>query len=305
MDVEYLVISGGGPLGVRYLGALQQARAMGKWKQDKIKGVYATSIGSVIGAFICLDHDDETINKYIVERPWKDVFKITPSQIFDAYSTKGVLDENIFEVILKPLLDAKGLSVDITLEQFYQFSQIELTIFAVNLNTYELISFSRTTHPEWKLVRAIAASCALPGLFKPVIVENACFIDGGFKCNYPLKICLEETKCHEEQVLGVSGCLEGTNTNTQNEHSGYNGCEYSVTDGSTMMDFVIAIFVNSIAQNDTNKTKIYIKNQIWCVNDGNSLSLDNLNNTVRSSEARRKLIMDGIEDAKNTFVGGV
>jgi predicted acylesterase/phospholipase RssA len=52
MTIKHLVISGGGPLGLRYLGALEKLEQEEFWKLENIESIYGTSIGSIIGAFI-------------------------------------------------------------------------------------------------------------------------------------------------------------------------------------------------------------------------------------------------------------
>jgi predicted acylesterase/phospholipase RssA len=121
MPIKHLVISGGGPLGFRYLGALQKLEIDGFWRFDDIETIYGTSIGAIIGTFICLKYDWETLNKYIIERPWHDAFKVNPKQIFDSYYNKGLFDKKLAEIIFKPLLEAKDLTLNITLKEFYEY----------------------------------------------------------------------------------------------------------------------------------------------------------------------------------------
>ena len=85
MTIKHLVISGGGPLGLRYLGALEKLEKEGFWNFDNIESIYGTSIGSIIGAFICLKYDWATLNTYIIDRPWHDAFKVNVKQIYDSY----------------------------------------------------------------------------------------------------------------------------------------------------------------------------------------------------------------------------
>ena len=104
MVIKHLVISGGGPLGLRYLGALEKLEREKFWNFDTIESIYGTSVGSIIGAFICLKYDWDTLNKYIIERPWHEAFKVNPKQIFDSYYNKGLFDKKLAEIIFKPLL---------------------------------------------------------------------------------------------------------------------------------------------------------------------------------------------------------
>ena len=138
MTIKHLVISGGGPIGLRYLGALQKLEEENFWKLNEIESIYGTSIGSIIGAFICLNYDWDTLNKYIIERPWHDAFKVNAKQILDSYYNKGLFDKKLAEIIFKPLLQAKDLALNITLKEFYEFSKIDLHIFTFELNKFEI-----------------------------------------------------------------------------------------------------------------------------------------------------------------------
>ena len=121
MTIKHLVISGGGPLGLRYLGVLEKLEQQSFWKFDEIESIYTTSVGSIIGAFICLKYEWDTLNKYIIERPWNDAFKFNVKQICDSYYNKGLFDKKLAEIIFKPLLQAKDLELNITLKEFYDF----------------------------------------------------------------------------------------------------------------------------------------------------------------------------------------
>jgi predicted acylesterase/phospholipase RssA len=73
---KHLVISGGGTIGLKYWGILQKLNE-NIWKIQNIQTIYCRSAGSLLGTILCLNYESETINKYIIERPWKDVFKNT------------------------------------------------------------------------------------------------------------------------------------------------------------------------------------------------------------------------------------
>ena len=75
MTIKHLVISGGGPYGISFLGILEYLHDQGFWKIEDIESMYATSIGTILSTVICLNYDWETVNKYFIERPWKDIFK--------------------------------------------------------------------------------------------------------------------------------------------------------------------------------------------------------------------------------------
>jgi predicted acylesterase/phospholipase RssA len=172
MPIKHLVLAGGGPLGFKFLGAIEYLNREKYWNRDDIESIYATSIGGVIAAFICLNHDWETLNKYVIERPWDSAFKLNAKQLFDVYYSKGLYGDNLIETILKPLLRSKNLETNISMKEFYEFSHIDLHLFTFDMNAFEILEISYMSHPDMLLIRAITMSCALPGLFMPVFMDD-------------------------------------------------------------------------------------------------------------------------------------
>ncbi len=286
MTIKHLVISGGGPLGLRFLGALEKLEEEEFWKLENIESIYGTSIGAIIGAFICLKYDWETLNKYIIERPWHDAFKVNAKQIFDSYYNKGLFDTKLAEIIFKPLLQAKDLNLDITLKDFYEFSQIDLHIFTFELNKFETIELSHSSHPDLSLLQALTMSSALPGIFMPIIIENCCYIDGGVMCNYPLNQCLRDHAIKDE-ILGIKNSYEETDSFKN----------VNVTQDTSLLEYVICLTINAMNFiRDTVKME-NIDNTVCCYIKENPLTLDFIQTSIRNQESRREWMKQGEDDA--------
>ncbi len=287
MPIKHLVISGGGPLGFRYLGALQKLEQDGFWHLDDIETIYGTSIGAIIGAFICLKYDWETLTKYIIERPWHDAFKVNPKQIFDSYYNKGLFDKKLAEIIFKPLLEAKDLTLNITLKEFYDFSKIDLHIFSFELNKFQTIELSHSTHPDLGLLQALTMSSSLPGIFMPTIVDNCCYIDGGILCNYPLNQCLRD-HTNKDEILGIKSSYNKETDNFSN---------VEVTSDSSLLEYVICMSINSMNYiRDTIKME-NIDNTVRCFVTDNPLTLDSIKESIQNQELRRQFFKIGEDDA--------
>lgn len=288
MTIKHLVISGGGPLGLRYLGALEKLERECFWKLDDIESIYGTSIGSIIGAFICLKYDWETLNKYIIERPWNDAFKVNAKQIFDSYYNKGLFDKKLAEIIFKPLLQAKDLELNITLKEFYEYSKIDLHIFVFELNKFETVELSHTTHPDFSLLQALTMSSALPGIFMPTIIDNCCYVDGGVMCNYPLNECLRDHD-NKDEILGVKSSFDKkTDSFFRN---------VSVTSESSLLEYVICLTINSMNFiRDTVKLD-NIPNTVRCYVSDNPLTLESIQASINNQDLRRDWLKAGEEDA--------
>ena len=287
MTIKHLVISGGGPLGLRYLGALEKLEKKGIWKQENIISIYGTSIGSIIGAFICLKYDWETLNTYVIDRPWQDAFKVTAKHIFNSYYNKGLFDKKIVEIVFKPLLEAKDLTINITLQEFYEFSKIDLHIITFELNKFETIELSHTTHPELGLLQALTMSSSLPGIFMPTIIDNKCYIDGGVMCNYPLNQCLIANN-NKDEILGIKFLRDEKNGVFKN---------VEITSETSLLEYVVCSTINSMNFiRDTVKIE-NIENTVICYILENPLTLEFIQEVIKNKELRREWIEMGEQDA--------
>ena len=205
IKIKHIVLSGGGGTGFAYYGALRESHKDGFWNINDIETMHAVSCGSVFAFLMAvLKHIDwEDYNDYCIKRPWETVFGFSAEKILNAYSNVGICGRDAIEMIVSPILSAVDLPLNITLLQFYEFTQIEMYFYTTNLDEYKLIGLSYKTHPEWTLVDAIYSSCALPLLFRPSRVNGKVYIDGGFLCNYPLKQCIEQVE-NTNEIFGMN-----------------------------------------------------------------------------------------------------
>lgn len=201
--IKHIVINGGGPTGLLCYGALKQLIEQDFINIDNIKSIYGTSIGAIIAVIISLKYDWQTLDDYFLKRPWDKVFKLEPNNLFEMYSSKGLFQFSMVREILKPLLTAKDLSEDITLKEYYEYNQIDIHCFTVEMNSFQKVDLSHKTHPDLSLIKALEMSSAVPILFKPIIEEDKCYVDGGFFDNYPINECLQNEGCSEDEILGI------------------------------------------------------------------------------------------------------
>ena len=281
MPIKHLVISGGGPTLVQALGAIQYVEQQKFIDLSNIETIYGTSAGAILGTLICLKFDWETINDYIIKRPWHEVFPINVQKIFDAYTKKGIFDCKTVEKIFKPLFSAKDLALDINLQDFYNYSKIEMHFFAFDINDFKIEDISYKTHPNISVIMALQMTCSLPVLVAPVCIENKCYIDGGIVCNYPLNKCLE--LYNQDEILGIKNQYDKNDSNR-------------VDSNSTMLDFLMSFVFKMIQNMDTGDKQTAIKNEIICKAD--FLSIDYLKTALYSMDVRKELFNSGTVFAK-------
>jgi predicted acylesterase/phospholipase RssA len=202
MVIKHIVICGGGPTGLMSYGAAKHLAQQGFWSHDTIETIYGTSIGSLIGAMLCLKHEWSTLDDYLIKRPWEKVI-VESLEMFELFSCKGMAKLKLLDDIMQPLLESKDLTLGVTLHEFYEHSRISLNLFTVELNAFKKVQLSHATHPTLPLMDAIKMSCCMPMLFQPIVRDGCCYIDGGIMVNYPMRECLEDTQCEAHEVLGL------------------------------------------------------------------------------------------------------
>lgn len=156
-----IVLSGGGIRGIAHLGVLKALINAG----IKISHISGTSAGSIVGAFYASGIDPEE---------GLEIFMKTKLLRF-----------------IRPALGSLGLvSIDYTsnlLKTYFPEDRIEnlkipLTITATNFSEGTLTYFDKGP-----LIRAIQASCCIPGIFRPIMIDGQMYVDGGILNNFPVE----------------------------------------------------------------------------------------------------------------------
>ena len=169
-----IVLSGGGIRGVAHLGVLKAFKNAGV----QFSHISGASAGSIAGAFYAAGIDPETALKIIVET-------------------------NLLRY-LRPALGSLGLinieNVKNILKNYFPNNKIEdlkipLTICATNFSEGNIAYFTKGP-----LIRSILASSCIPGIFKPIIIDNEMYVDGGILNNFPIEPLIEDC----DYIIGSS-----------------------------------------------------------------------------------------------------
>ena len=156
-----LALSGGGVRGVAHLGVIQALTENG----IQFSHISGTSAGAIAGAFFANG--------------------LAPRQILQ------IIKETSFLKLLRPSLGSAGLvsilSARILIEKYiphnsFQKLKTPVTIASVDLGEGKLVYFT-----DGELDMAILASCCLPGIFKPIIINGHMYVDGGILNNFPVE----------------------------------------------------------------------------------------------------------------------
>lgn len=288
--IKHIVISGGCVWGLSAFGIIFEGIESGFINMDMIESLYITSIGSVVGTMFALKINHIILREYLIKRPWEQVCKKSTSSVLEIYDNKGIVQPNFFVEFFSPLLKSIDLGIDSTMLDLYNYNGMEIHIYITELNSFTLVDVSYKTHPEWRIVDAIHASCSIPLVFTPIIKGDQCFIDGGVFMNYPISKCLENVENNHE-ILGIS--LGNILDNSE---------KLFVREESNIFDLLNVVLNRVINNNDffSNNKQYEIPYQIHYASE--AMTIDYCLQVLYSKEERHALIYKGITIMKEKMV---
>lgn len=293
--IKHIVISGGSAWGFCAFGMLHEAISTGFLNMNDIQTMYLTSAGSIIGTIMAFDIHIDILKDYFIKRPWESVCKKHRSSFLEIYENKGVICRSFFDDMFSPLLKSIDLDIDVTMSALYEYNHIDIHIYVTEINTYTLLDISHKSHPDWKLLDAIYASCSIPLIFSPMIREQKCYMDGAILLNYPIQKCIDhciEISAPLDEIMGISlGIVDDIEEN-----------KIIIDEKSNIFEVfnvVISRFMtnNHFFWNDKIKRVPY---EIFFVSQMNTLEF--ALNVLYSKEHREELIERGIQTMREHFV---
>ena len=153
-----LVLGGGGARGLAAVGIVDVLMGRGL-RPCRVAG---TSMGALVGAFVCAGYPAAEINRLALGTKWTDVIDISASG--------GLMKGVRFAQWLADRLPAR-----------FEDLEIPLTCSATDIDTGELILLD-----SGPLIPALRATCAFPGAFTPVRIGERNLVDGGLKSTVPV-----------------------------------------------------------------------------------------------------------------------
>jgi hypothetical protein len=218
MVIKHIVVSGGYHLFTYILGSIHKLESNNVIDISNIETIWCVSSGSFVAICLALlkgyrnkitDNTQEVLlswdvlENYIEERPWSYLF-INPSfSIYDILYKKGVYDEMVIHSMIEPLLKLLDLSVTITLEELYEYTNIEIHFYSFDIYQFQMIDIYYKTYPKMSLVNAMYVTASVPFLSIPHIEYDKCFIDGGCILNYPICYALKRIT-QSDEILGYN-----------------------------------------------------------------------------------------------------
>lgn len=159
-----LALGSGGGRGIAHIGILVALEEAGI-KPDYISGC---SIGAVVGGCYSAGISAHEIRDIALRLKTRDIVDIGPSLV----SRMALLRSKKVEELL-----AEYLGDTLIEDMPVRFNCVATDLIAGRLHTFE----------SGKATLAVQASCAIPGVFRPVELDDMLLVDGGCLCRVPVK----------------------------------------------------------------------------------------------------------------------
>jgi len=214
-----LVLGGGGVAGVAWeIGVIDALASVGVCLRDADR-IVGTSAGAAVGAQLCTDESLESL----CARQLVPVAQSAELEIeFDVEAIANVvilaMKDGLDGREMRARMGALALSTKTVDESVrraviasrirnHAWSSRELIVTAVDASTGEFVTFNRESGVD--LIDAVAASCAVPGVWPPVTIGAGRYIDGGVRSvvNLDLAADCDTVVVLAPSVMGFGGSV--------------------------------------------------------------------------------------------------
>lgn len=205
MTPDTLIISGGGPDGLAFIGALEVIET--SYGMASIRNIIGCSIGAIFGVLIAAGMKSDDLRQWVIQGMHLGLHRLDLAGIFHLNTTLGMDDGSKFVKHLHNGLRAKlgeSITTDITLCEFVKRTGINVTIVTTNVTkmTRELLNVD--TSPNIPILTAVKMSFSIPFMFKPVTWNDSIYVDGGILDNCPAAHIITSGKATAAIVLNIT-----------------------------------------------------------------------------------------------------
>jgi len=206
--IDTLVLSGGGPSGVAYAGILKALIDYDTFQKDKLKEIITTSVGIIFAILYLLDYNILQIEKLVLEKDLTKLLNIDDIDIDNLLVKYGLFSNEHIGESVSSFIRHKTEKNDLTLKEFYELSNIILTVKVYNVDIGKTEYLNHINTPDIKLTTLSMMTTAIPYLFQPIKYNDNLYVDGGLKGHFPIEAC------KSDNYLGLN--VKGGTCNTKN-----------------------------------------------------------------------------------------
>ena len=158
-----LALGGGGCRGIGHIGVIKALEELG----IDAEFVAGTSVGSIVASLYAKGFSSKDMETFV----------------------KGLKKKDVFAGSIAFLKPAKTEKLEKILNELYGdilvFSDLKkkLKVVCTDIKTGEEVDFD-----HGNVAKVVSASCAVPGIFTPVVYDNMHLVDGGLRNNVPVDV---------------------------------------------------------------------------------------------------------------------
>jgi predicted patatin/cPLA2 family phospholipase len=191
-SIKHLVLSGGGMLGISYLGLIKYLEEnLQTSLQNNLLSITGCSAGAIIGSLIAIGSTYKELITIIKTMNFKDYININAESIINFMRVKGLESGKNLINFIKNFIKDKTDNENITFKEIKDKYNIELQIGVTNLSKSRFELMNSVNTPDVPIHKAISASIAIPFVFEPIVIGDDIFCDGGILNNLPIETIFE------------------------------------------------------------------------------------------------------------------
>ena len=224
--IKHLVLSGGGLLGISYIGLFKYFEEHNTL--SNIKSITGCSAGAIFGSLLSIGYTYKELDVVVKSMVFKDYLKINVDSLLNFVNTKGLESGHVLHLFIKNCIKDKTGDENITFFQIQEKYNIKLQIGVTNLTKTKFELFNVDTTPDLSIIKAISASIAIPFIFEPIVIGDDIYCDGGILENLPIENVIEQdlknpVRKYTEKINNAdeinSDDIEKLSINTKNKDS--------------------------------------------------------------------------------------
>lgn len=269
--LKYACLFGGGAIrGLAHIGVI---RALKELKVD-IGTLAGASVGAIIATFLAVGCDDKELEQIFLDIDFE-LFKDINIGRSIALSKGKIFLEWMREIIESKFYGkdfVKGKNAHIRFKDL----KTDLVIITTDLTNFTCKEFSKYTTPDFEVAEAVRISACMPGLMRPVELDNCMLVDGDLQKSWPMWRLCETLSSLDENVLEIR--LEGSVCSNLHNPIHYANTVYSC------ITSIASGFVTEVYENDE-------KHDCLVINTGDVVIVDF---QMKASD-RKALVRDGYE----------
>ena len=177
MTFKILALGGGGTKGVLHIGAVRfLEEKYGNLQEKFTGGFYGCSVGSIFAIGVAFGLNAEAMTRMAMRfSSFGGILlnDLSLDKLNNSVNNKGLFDLSALEEFIADAFDTEGINLR---GKKISDAPRPLYICATNITTHVITVFKG----DIPILSAMGASCCIPIMFCPKIINNSAYIDGGY-----------------------------------------------------------------------------------------------------------------------------